>query len=170
MVSKNRIKRSNLPVKNAADFLLPFALVFGLCIVLHGHLTPGDGFQGGVLVASSVVLLFLGYGWDVTSRTIHMDFLKKNEACVAILYVLLALAGVFAGTYFCRNIFYDIGPIGALLSSGNIAFMNLAVGYKVMTGVGFLLLLMLGLLAEKEEEDDSLVDEEEEEDGLDDHC
>ena len=163
MDSKKRIKRSNLLLKNAADFFTPFALVLGLSVVLHGHLTPGGGFQGGVLVASTATLLFLGYGWDVTSKAIKMDLLKKNEAGAAILYVVLALAGLFAGTYFCRNIFYADGAIGELISAGNIAFMNVTVGYKVMTGVSFLLLLMLSLLAQNDDED-------EEEGCADDNC
>ncbi|MBQ6808752.1 MAG: cation:proton antiporter [Firmicutes bacterium] len=166
MASKKRIKRSNLLLKNAADFFTPFALVLGLSVVLHGHLTPGGGFQGGVLVASAAILLFLGYGWDVTNKSLKMDMLKKNEAFAAVLYVGLALAGLLAGSYFCRNIFFANGEIGQLLSAGTVAFMNVTVGYKVMTGVGFLLLLMLGLLAQPDE-----VEEDAEEEGCaDDHC
>jgi len=51
------------------------------------------------------------------------------------------------GVNFCTNVFYDIGNVGDLVSAGTITFMSWAVGYKVLTGVGFLLLLMLGLLA-----------------------
>ncbi|MDO4732440.1 MAG: MnhB domain-containing protein [Bacillota bacterium] len=166
MASKKRIKRSNLLLKNAADFFMPFALVLGLSVVLHGHLTPGGGFQGGVLVASVAILLFLGYGWEVTNKSLKMEMLKKNEAFAAVLYVGLALAGLFTGTYFCRNIFFANGEIGHLLSAGTVAFMNVTVGYKVMTGVSFLLLLMLSLLAQPDEEEE----EEEEEGCADDHC
>ena len=167
MASKKRIKRSNLLLKAAADFFTPLALVLGLSVVLHGHLTPGGGFQGGVLVASTAILLYLGYGWQITNQAINMNALKKNEAFAAVLYVALALAGIFAGTYFCRNIFFANGEVGELVSAGTIAFMNLAVGYKVMTGVSFLLLLMLSLLARTDDEDE---DDEEEEGCANDHC
>lgn len=154
MAAKKRIKHSNLLLKVAADFFMPFALVMGISVVLHGHLTPGGGFQGGVLISSCALLIYLGYGWSVTEKSINMNLLKKNEVLAAILYVALALVGLLHGAYFCGNIFASIGEVGDLVSAGTIAFMNLAVGYKVMTGVSFLLLLMLGLLAQKDDEED----------------
>ena len=69
MAAKKRIKHSNLLLKVAADFFMPFALVMGISVVLHGHLTPGGGFQGGVLISSCALLIYLGYGWSVTEKS-----------------------------------------------------------------------------------------------------
>ena len=82
-----------------------------------------------------------------------MEVLRVNEALGAILYALLGACGIFLGVRFCQNIFYDSGAIGDLTSAGTITFMSYAVGYKVLTGVGFLLLLMLGLLAPGSDDD-----------------
>lgn len=159
---KKGIKEKNLIVKCGADMLLPFALVYGIYIILFGTVSPGGGFQGGVLAASAAVLIYLGYGHKTVSDTINMDVLKTNEAIGATLYVILALCGLIAGLNFCRNIFFDIGKVGDLISAGTITFMGYSVGYKVMCGVGFLVVLMVGLLA-PDTDDDDFADEEDEE-------
>lgn len=153
MNMKKNIEVKNVIVKTSADVFLPLALVFGFYIILHGHLSPGGGFQGGVIVAVAVILLYLGYGYDTTVKAIKPEFIRKNEAVAAVLYVVLALLGIIMGANFCRNVFFDNGGIGSLVSAGTIAFMNDTVGYKVLTGVAFLLLLMLGLLGNEDEEE-----------------
>lgn len=151
---KKGIKVKDTIVKCMADFMTPFSLIFGFYIILHGPISPGGGFQGGVLVAGAAVLLYLGYGYKTTTKAINMEFIRKNEAVAAILYVLLALCGIFFGVKFCQNVFFDNGAVGDVISAGTIGFMNMAVGYKVLTGVSFLLLLMLGLLAPETEDEE----------------
>jgi len=145
---KKDMKVKNVILKCGADFLLPLSLMFGFYVILHGAISPGGGFQGGVLVAAAVLLLYVGYGYDVTKKVISMEFIRKNEAVAAVIYVLLALFGILFGYNFCRNVFFDNGAVGQVLSAGTIGFMNWTVGYKVLTGMGFLLLLLLGLLQE----------------------
>lgn len=149
---KYGIKEKNVIVKCGADNFLPFAVTFGLYIILFGTISPGGGFQGGVLVASAALLLYLGYGVRKAKQVINTEVLRVNEAVGATLYVILGLAGLIAGANFCRNIFFNNGAVGDLVSAGTISFMGWSVGYKVLTGVGFLILLMLGLLAPDEEE------------------
>ena len=160
---KNGIRERNIIVKCGADKILPFALVFGIYIILFGTISPGGGFQGGVMVASAVLLLYLGYDYKTASAVERMEYLRVGESLGAIIYVLLGFAGIMVGAVFAKNIFANNGPIGEMISGGNITFMVYAVGFKVLTGIGFLLLLMLGLLvpdfrAGKGEE---MVDEEE---------
>ena len=153
MNMKKNIEVKNVIVKTAADVFLPLALVLGFYVILHGNISPGGGFQGGVIVASAAILLYLGYGYGTTAKALKPEFIRKNEAVAAVCYVTLALLGIFMGANFCRNVFFDNGNIGDLFSAGTISFMNYAVGYKVLTGVAFLLLLMLGLLGSGDEEE-----------------
>ena len=154
MKFKNGIRERDVIVKCAADKFLPFALVFGLYVILFGTVSPGGGFQGGVIVASACLLLYLGYGVKGAREAINGEVLRVNEAIGACIYVLLGVCGILMGFNFARNVFYDIGAVGDLLSAGTITFMSYAVGYKVLTGVGFLLLLMLGLLAAEDDDAD----------------
>ena len=166
MKFKDGITEKNIIVKCAADKFLPFSLVFGIYIILFGTVSPGGGFQGGVIVASAALLIFLGYGYQTASDCIKSEVLRVSESLGATLYVLLGFLGIFAGACFCRNVFFNDGAVGDLISAGTITFMGYSVGFKVLTGVAFLLLLMLGLLAPeaKAKGADEYEYEEEEED------
>ena len=139
-------------VQCAADKFLPFALVFGLYVILFGTISPGGGFQGGVIVSSACLLLYLGYGVKGLRRAVSGEVLRVNEAVGACIYVLLGAVGILMGFNFAANVFYEIGNVGDLISAGTISFMSYAVGYKVLTGVGLLLLLMVSLLTEENED------------------
>ena len=69
MKFKDGIKERNIIVKCGADMFLPFALLFGIYIILFGTVSPGGGFQGGVMVASAALLLYLGYGYNYFRAT-----------------------------------------------------------------------------------------------------
>ena len=148
----NNIKVKNIIPKCAADSLIPFALVYMFYIILHGHLSPGGGFQGGVLMVATVVMLYLGYGYETTTKALSMGLMHKTEGLASLVYVLLAMLGVIIAGNFCQNVFFNVGNIGDLISSGTSFWMNLTVGVKVLTGVGVLGLSMLGLIAYTEQE------------------
>ena len=148
MNEKPRIKR--VIQRCGCDAILPFALIYVLYILLHGHLSPGGGFQGGVLMAGVVILLYLGHGFEATVDALSYHTLHKGEGVASVVYVALAMMGVAAGAQFCQNILYTHGAIGDLYSSGTIFWMNVTVGVKVITGIGSISLLMISLLAGKD--------------------
>ena len=138
---KKTFRRKSIILKCASDQFLPLAYVFGGCVILHGHITPGGGFQGGVLVASAILLVYLSYGSRGISARFHEHPLHATEMVAEIIYVLIALMGVFAGLHFCFNFLF---PDKILDSS---VLMNFMVGYHVMGGIIGLLILMLSTLA-----------------------
>lgn len=148
---KNGITVKNVIQPCGTDSLLPLVLVYIGYIILHGHLSPGGGFQGGVLIAAAIALLALAYGYEATSRTISFNLVHEGEGLASVVYVALALMGVAVGAQFCQNILYQQGAIGELYSSGTIFLMNLTVGVKVFTGISSVSLLMLSVLRELEE-------------------
>ena len=145
MTENLRIKR--VIQRCGCDAVLPFALVYVLYIILHGHLSPGGGFQGGVLMAGVVILVYLGHGFEATVDALSYHALHRGEGVASVVYVALAMMGVAAGAQFCQNILYTHGAIGDLYSSGTIFWMNVTVGVKVITGIGSISLLMISLLA-----------------------
>ena len=145
-MSEKNIKVKNIIPKCGADALLPFMLVYIFYIILHGHLSPGGGFQGGVLAVAVVVMLYLGHGYETTTKVLSLEFLRKTEGFAVTAYIAIAMIGVVAGAQFCQNVAFQNGEIGDLISSGTIAWMDEAVGLNVLTGVGVLSLSMLGLL------------------------
>ena len=142
---KSAPKPRSIIVRCCANLFLPLAITFGGYVVLHGDSSPGGGFQGGVLVASAVLLVFLGYGLKKLQKTFRLGFLHDSETVAEILYIAIGLIGVLVGLDFAWN--FMVESLGVETS----VLMNNAVGYHVMTGIGCLLIMMLGLLGTSEE-------------------
>ena len=158
--AKPRKKALGVIVRYGANLFLPLACTFGGYVVLHGDSSPGGGFQGGVLIASAVLLVFLGYGSQKLSTTFKESFLHSTETIAELMYIAIGLIGIIVGLDFAANFVIDTFNIETAV------LMNNAVGYHVMAGIGCLLIMMLGMLsstegvAEHHEEDE---EEEEEE-------
>ena len=145
----NKPEVKNIIMRCGCDKVLPLCLVYMLYIILHGHLSPGGGFQGGVLMVGIVTLIYFGHGYETTLQAVHPHFLHGAEGFMSILYVAAAMLGIAYLGNFCQNVFSNIGNIGDLFSSGTIFIMDTIVGLKVLTGVGVLAITMLGLLMAK---------------------
>jgi multicomponent Na+:H+ antiporter subunit B len=113
-------------------------VLYGLYLVAHGHLTPGGGFQGGVVLATAALLVYLS-GEYVTLRRVSPELVTDlAESTGAAGYVAIGLLGVAAGTSFLTNVL-PLGQPGALLSAGTIPPINMAIGLEVAGG--FVLLI-----------------------------
>lgn len=151
-MNKNR-KRKDCIITTCVDIVLPITLVLGAYIILHGHLSPGGGFQGGVLIAGAIAIFFIGYGREKVLKTFHLNRLKVSEDLGALGFVFVASLGLIAGSAFFGNILPK-GNEGDLLSSGTIFLMNFAVGYKVLAGIGILILVMIGALKSNDDKEE----------------
>ena len=149
----NKPKEKNIIAKCGADAILPMVLVYMFYVILHGHLSPGGGFQGGVLAVAAIVLIFLGHGYKTTTQVLNFGFLRGLEGVACIAYICIAMVGIVFGANFCTNVLYLNGNIGDLISSGTISLMDEAVGLNVLTGVAVLSLSMLGLFLATNEKD-----------------
>jgi multicomponent Na+:H+ antiporter subunit B len=105
-------------------------VVLGLYIVAHGHLTPGGGFQGGAILATASLLVFLSGRLVAFRRVNPVAMIDAAEGAGAFAIPLLGVAGLVAGSTFLAN-FLPLGTTGQLLSGGTIPLLNLAVGLEV---------------------------------------
>ena len=105
-------------------------LVLGVYVATHGQLTPGGGFQGGVVLASAVILVFVAVGRLGMAPIRPSGVAELCEAAGAGGYVALGLGGLLAGARFLTN-FLPLGAKGSLLSSGTIASLSVVVGLEV---------------------------------------
>lgn len=142
-----KLKSKNVIVKCAADFLLPVAAMFGFYVIMHGNSSPGGGFQGGVLVASTILLFYMAYSGKNASKTFHEGFLHTTETMAEIVYIIIALIGIVVGGNFCLNIILSPYSEWAIETT---MFMNGTVGYHVFAGIICLLLSMLSQLGKEE--------------------
>ena len=118
MKLKSGIQEKNIILKCGADALLPFAIVFGIYVILFGTVSPGGGFQGGVLAVAVIVFIHVGHGYENTVKMLNIDFMRRTEGFAVTVYIVIAFLGVVFAAQFCENFAFDNGNIGDLLSSG----------------------------------------------------
>jgi multicomponent Na+:H+ antiporter subunit B len=106
------------------------SVLFGLYIVAHGHLTPGGGFQGGVVLATAPLMLYLGGEFVAFRRLSPVTVVEPAEGIGAGGFGLVGLGGLVFGGAFMHN-FLPLGTPGHLLSSGTIPVINVTVGLAV---------------------------------------
>jgi multicomponent Na+:H+ antiporter subunit B len=113
-------------------------VLLAIYITMHGHLTPGGGFQGGVIAATALLLVYLGSDYATMQRLRPMALVETAKAAGAASFVLIGLAGLIVAGAFLEN-FLPLGEPGELVSAGTIPLLSLAVGVEVAGG--FVLLL-----------------------------
>lgn len=136
-----------LIVKTVSRMIFPFLLLFGIYIVIHGHLTPGGGFPGGVVIASSIVMLLLAYGFKGAEEKFNAIQAELSESLGALILVGMGLVGLMIGVNFFSEIF-PLGTLGNLFSGGNLPILNIGVGIKVGAGLVTIFYAMLGMRGE----------------------
>lgn len=113
-------------------------VLLAIYITMHGHLTPGGGFQGGVIAATALLLVYLGGDYATMRRLRPMALVGTAKAAGAGSFVLIGVAGLIVAGSFLEN-FLPLGTPGELVSAGTIPLLSLAVGIEVAGG--FVLLL-----------------------------
>jgi multicomponent Na+:H+ antiporter subunit B len=98
-------------------------VVLGLDVALHGYITPGGGFQGGVVLAAAFVLAFLGGGFSAYRRVTREGVLDALEGIALGTFVAVGLAGLVLGAAFLDNVL-PLGSSGTLTAAGTIAILN----------------------------------------------
>ncbi len=131
-------------LRTAADLLFPFLLVLGAYIVIHGHLTPGGGFQGGAILAAAFFVPILAS----PSSPLDHNLSSVVEGLAGAAFIVIGLIGLFGEGFFLAPLF-GTGTVGELFSAGSLPLLYLAVGLKV----GAELAGLLARLAETEAKD-----------------
>ena len=118
-------------------FLSSLLVLTGIETVTHGTLTPGGGFQGGVILASGIYVIYLGTNYVTVERFQPDLLLEASDGVGAFGYVVIGLLGLLAGASFLSNV-VGLGVTGNPISGGTIPLLNLVVGVEVVAGFAIL--------------------------------
>lgn len=141
------MKGMTVIVKTISSWVKVLIFLFGIYIILFGHLTPGGGFAGGVILAASYVLLMLAFGRDFAEENLSLPLASKLDCAGAFAFAIIATLGlVFGGSFFVNFLYqkYLPGEPLKLISAGTIPLSNIAIGLKVGASL-FLVILTLSI-------------------------
>ncbi|OAA30677.1 hypothetical protein AT15_09615 [Kosmotoga arenicorallina S304] len=132
-----------LIVKTITRFTVWLILLYGIFLMIHGHLTPGGGFVGGLVVALSLIHIRLAFGKRSPTGVPGKALLHRLDSTGALLFLAVGIAAFFAGLPFLSN-FLPKGRLFDLFSAGTIPILNFAIMLKVGAAI-FLVFVALNL-------------------------
>jgi multicomponent Na+:H+ antiporter subunit B len=116
-----------LIVRTVTRWIKALALVYGIQLVLYGHLTPGGGFSGGSVIACAFILVMLAEG-----RVPGRRWISELDSAGALMFLAIAILGsTFAGAFFRNFIVTPDANRFSLFSGGTMPLSNIAIGLKV---------------------------------------
>jgi len=120
-------------LREITTLMLPFIQMYGIYVIMHGHLSPGGGFAGGMILGISLVLYILVFGLDSCLRKVPHRLSSVLESAGTLWYAAIGLLGVLRGSSFLMNkgAGVSLGTPGELFSSGLIVIITIGVGVKV---------------------------------------
>jgi multisubunit Na+/H+ antiporter MnhB subunit len=138
------MKGMTVIVKTISSWVKVLIVLFGIYIILFGHLTPGGGFAGGVILASSYVLLMLAFGRELVQQNLPLKLSSKLDCIGAFAFGMIAILGFVFGGVFFTNFLSQFGEHFNLVSAGTIPLSNIAIGVKVGSSL-FLVIFILSM-------------------------
>jgi len=124
-----------LIVKTAGRALAPFILLSGVYVASFGFLSPGGGFQGGILLASGVILILVTHGRKEVHRL--AENIDWFETFGAFSFLVVGLAGLVLGGYFFSNLIPNT-PLMCII-------LDMVIALKVFAGTVAVFVYFFGL-------------------------
>jgi multisubunit Na+/H+ antiporter MnhB subunit len=136
-------------VKKTTQILAGIIFLYGAYVVIHGHLTPGGGFAGGVIMAGAFILVTLAFGGGFLNLKKEETGSTATENIAVLIVIILSLVGLFLGAKVFFLNFLPRGTVGELVSAGVLPLYNIFVGIEVTSSI---FILFLALVIFKEED------------------
>lgn len=110
--------------------LVPLILMFGLYVILNGHISPGGGFSGGAVMGAGLILYLNAFGFKRTERFFTFKTFQTVSLIALSFYALSKTYSFFTGANHLHSIITP-GTPGMIFSAGLIPYLNIAVGLVV---------------------------------------
>lgn len=121
-------------VRTTTKMVSPFLVTYAAYLMLYGHISPGGGFQGGVILAVAVILLITSHGYVKVRRKFHFNWASLIESSAGVLLVLLGIAGLGLGAFYSNFLPTE---------GGIILPFNVIVGLEVGAAFTFVFYILL---------------------------
>lgn len=120
-------RQQSIIVQTVCRILTPFIQLFGLYVIMHGHSSPGGGFQGGVILGTSFILLSIAYGIDEVKERFSLAAVTVFTSMGVLLYAGIGLVCLLLGANFLD---YGVLPVSEPRSMGMLG-IEIGVGITV---------------------------------------
>ncbi len=117
-------------LQQAAKVLVPVIVLFGVYVILNGHISPGGGFSGGAIIGAGFIFHLTAYGYEKTRKFLSEKVIKTLTVSALSFYCIAKSYSFYTGANHLHSIITP-GTPGAILSAGLIVYLNICVGIVV---------------------------------------
>lgn len=117
-------------LQTVAMVFVPFIILFGIYVILNGHLSPGGGFSGGAIIGAGLILYLNAFGFEKTERFFTAKTYKWISFSALSFYCIAKSYSFYTGAHHLES-GIPLGTPGNILSSGLILPLNICVGLVV---------------------------------------
>ena len=122
--------KNDIILQHSATLLVPLVLLFGVYVIMNGHISPGGGFSGGAIMGAALILYLNAFGFQKTERFFTYGTFRIVSLCALSFYALSKCYSFFTGANHLPSVITP-GTPGMLFSAGLIPYLNIAVGLVV---------------------------------------
>jgi len=141
------MKGMTIIVKKTTQLMAGLIFIYGIYIIIHGHLSPGGGFAGGVIIAGAFILHILANGSEYLNLVTEESGSTMYENMAMLVVLILAASGLLFGTHVFFLNWMPKGTAGELVSAGMLPLYNIFIGIEVAASI---LTIFLALVIYKE--------------------
>ena len=127
----------NVIIKTICRIIIPFLQIFALYVIMHGHYSPGGGFQGGVILGASFILLVIAYGMEEARRRISLKTLMIYASVGLIIYSGIGIVCLLMG-----GNYLDYGKLPLPISSTPAVRAMGILGIEIGVGIGVMAIMI----------------------------
>jgi multicomponent Na+:H+ antiporter subunit B len=121
-------RRDSIIITTLTRLLTPFIQLFGLYVIIHGHTSPGGGFQGGVILGAGFILLAISFGIDEARRRFSEGLVAVFTSAGVLIFAGIGLLCLILGANYLD---YGILPVVGPRSLGMLG-VEIGIGITVM--------------------------------------
>lgn len=135
MIPINDKKGMSIIVKTVTLWMQGAIFAFGIYLLIFGHVAPGGGSAGGIMIGCVFILITLAFGKGLALKKLSKNLALSLSSIGALMFLGLGVAGIFWGNGFMSNFVYEYSPkpLIELLSAGNITLYDLSIGIMIST-------------------------------------
>ena len=122
--NRNYEPENDTILRKSALIVFPIIMVFGVYVILNGHISPGGGFSGGAILGAGFVLFLSAFGFNRTERFMNANTVRIITLVALLVYCLSKCYSFFTGANHLES-GIPLGTPGAILSSGLILVLNI---------------------------------------------
>jgi multicomponent Na+:H+ antiporter subunit B len=138
--AQGRAIGESLIIQTSVRLLIPFIQLFGLYVIAHGHYSPGGGFQGGVVLGASFILMAVAFDLKTSLKR----FSERTNAIMGNAGVLI-YSGIGLLCALLGGLFLDYSALVRIIPMDPVEWRSMGV-FLVEVGVGLAVMSIMASL------------------------